>query len=236
MTPRQFRAHLAWLSRRFSFPASREELLKTLQTGRPAAVITFDDALVDVFREAYPALREMGAVGMVFVVTGSLGKRVSWDATFGKKLFHMDREHLLELHRAGWVIGSHTHTHPDLPRLNPAERERELRKSREILEDLLNGEVRVLSYPFNRFDPAVVEDVRRAGYRMAFAGYRGNGQPLTRFRFGIYTPFLSLSWLTQDPFTTWVGCGIQAFAGLTGWVRHHWPKPFRHLVGMEEER
>ena len=196
-------------------------------------MITFDDALLDVHREAFPALSTWGGVGMVFVVTGSMGRRVSWDATFGKRLYHMDREHLLELHRAGWVVASHTHTHPDLTRLTPRERERELRRSREVLEDLLETEVFFLSYPFNRFNRVVMEDVRRAGYRMAFAGYGGNAHPFSRFRFGIYVPFLSLSWLAEDPFITWTGRVIQTFAGLTGWVRHRWPPFARRLVGME---
>ncbi len=233
VTPRQFRAHLRWLRERFSLPRDRDHLLQILREGG-GAVITFDDALIDVFHRAFPLLSASGCVGMVFVVTGHMGRRVSWDATFGKTLFHMDREHLVALHRSGWAVGSHTHTHPDLTRLTPRERERELRRSREVLEDLLETDVFFLSYPFNRFNSAVMDDVRRAGYRMAFAGYGGNTHPLSRFRFGIYTPFLSLSWLAEDPFTTWTGRAIQTFAGLTGWVRHRWPPFARRLVGMEE--
>ena len=234
VTPRQFRAHLRWLEQRFPLPRDRDHLLRILRGGS-GTVITFDDALLDVYREAFPVLSTFGGVGMVFVVTGCMGRRVSWDATFGKRLYHMDREHLLELHRAGWVVASHTHTHPDLTRLTPREREWELRRSREVLEDLLQTEVLFLSYPFNRFNSAVMEDVRRAGYRMAFAGYSGNAYPFSRFRFGIYAPFLSLSWLAEDPFITWAGRAIQIFAGLTGWVRHRWPPFARRFVGMEAE-
>lgn len=233
MTPRRFEAHVSWLAVHFPLPRSGRDIMETLARGERKAVITFDDALLDVYRHAFPVLNRHQTVGVVFVVTGQMGRRVGWDATFGKKLFHMDREHVLALHRAGWVIGSHTHTHPDLTRLSSAERERELRYSREILEDLLETEVVLLSYPFNRFDEGVMRDVARAGYRMAFAGYQGNRHPLSRFRFGIYTPFLSLDLLAEDPFITWMGRVIQSFAGLTGWARHRWPRFMKKLVGME---
>ncbi len=235
VTPRQFRTHLRWLQKHgYPFPRKPEDVWTWLHHPHRGSVITFDDGLLGVFTHAFPALRSVGGVGVVFVVTAFLGRRVGWDASFGYPTYHLDREHLQILHRSGWLIGSHSHTHPDLRRLTPKERERELRISLDILEDLLEAPVRIFSYPFNRFDLQVMESVHRAGYRLAFAGYGGGTHPLARFRFGVYTPFLSLGWLTQGPPVYWIGRTIQRFAALSGWARHRWPRWMRAWIGMEE--
>lgn len=233
--PRQFRTHLRWLqSHRYPFPRNHREIQSFLETSRRSAIVTFDDGVIGVFLHAFPTLQAIGGVGMVFVVTGFLGRQVGWDASFGRPTYHLDRHHLRMLHQSGWVIGSHSHTHPDLTRLTPKEREWELRTSREVLENLLEDSVWAFSYPFNRWNEAVVEAVGNAGYQWAFTGYNGRSHPLIRYRFGIYTPFLSLGWLSQGPPVRWFGRTVQAFANLSGWARHRWPSWMRQSIGMKE--
>ncbi len=234
ITPVQFAVHLREL-RRLGYRLPRPD--DTWDHPSACVWFTFDDAMEGVLRYAFPLLRAQGGIGVVFAVTAYLGHTNRWDASFGRPGRHLSAEELIRLHRAGWVIGSHSHTHPDLTRLTPRERERELRRSREILEDLLNAPVEGFSYPFNRWSPTVVRDVERAGYRWAMAGYTGTRSRLTRFRWGVYRIHLSLSeWLGWEAASVPVGKAIQWFARWTGWTQHHLPPPLQRMLGMDRPR
>ena len=79
-----------------------------------------------------------------------------------------------------WELASHALRHVDLRGLNPAERRAELVESREWLSMLGRRPVADLAYPFGAHDAAVREDVRLAGYRMAFTAGRGSSADLQR--------------------------------------------------------
>jgi peptidoglycan/xylan/chitin deacetylase (PgdA/CDA1 family) len=84
--------------------------------------------------------------------------------------------HVKDLRAAGMDIQSHTVTHRVLQTLAPAELDRELRASREVLEDVLGEPVRALSYPVGRGirdNPAIVHAVRGAGYELGFSNATG---------------------------------------------------------------
>ncbi len=69
----------------------------------------------------------------------------------------------------GMEFGSHTHTHPILSRLEPAQLEAELTESRRILERELGRPCEVISYPVGMgeaVDGDVATAARRAGYRL----------------------------------------------------------------------
>lgn len=69
----------------------------------------------------------------------------------------------------GMEFGSHTHTHPILSRLEPAQLESELTDSRRILERELGRRCEVISYPVGMgeaVDGEVSAAAMRAGYRL----------------------------------------------------------------------
>lgn len=71
-----------------------------------------------------------------------------------------------ELHNAGFIIGSHTHTHPVLPLLqDPVELAQELSRSGRRILDELGFFPESLAYPFGAYDKTVAEAVEKAGYR-----------------------------------------------------------------------
>jgi peptidoglycan/xylan/chitin deacetylase (PgdA/CDA1 family) len=71
-----------------------------------------------------------------------------------------------ELHNAGFVIGSHTHTHPVLPLLqDPVELAQELSRSGRRIQEELGFFPESLAYPFGAYDRNVAEAVEKAGYR-----------------------------------------------------------------------
>lgn len=118
-----------------------------------ALAVTFDDAEWNVLEHALPVLTEFDLPATVFVPVARVGSTaMSWDA-------------LSELAMAGWEIGSHTFSHPRLPALDDASLERELRGSREAIEDALGLPCRSIAYPYGSVDARVRAAAGSAGFR-----------------------------------------------------------------------
>jgi len=75
------------------------------------------------------------------------------------------------LKHLGFEIGSHTMDHPILSHLDREQVERELRNSKRIIEEHIDCECSHFAYPnggYQDVSPKVVEEVRSAGYSVAF--------------------------------------------------------------------
>jgi hypothetical protein len=64
-------------------------------------------------------------------------------------------------------IGAHTLSHPDLTRLSPRAREREITGSRDWLQDVTGKPVAMFCYPLGQFDGETRRLVAEAGFRGA---------------------------------------------------------------------
>ena len=80
---------------------------------------------------------------------------------------------LESLQRAGHEIGSHSLTHPILPRVERGGLSTELAGSRGMLSDLLHAPVSTFCYPNGDFDATVLAEVERAGYSAALSTQQG---------------------------------------------------------------
>lgn len=164
----ELRGHLEFIRRRgirvLTLDELRDHLVGERPVHEPAIVLTFDDSYRGFFERAYPLLKEYGYPAAVFVHTDYVGDR---SGTHPK----MDWSELRTLVDEGLVtIGSHTVTHPDrLPDLSIASQERELRRSKEVLERELGVPIRYLSYPNGENDATTRRLAREAGYLMAFS-------------------------------------------------------------------
>ena len=128
-------------------------------------ILTFDDAYLSVFENAFPVLQKFGFQATVFVITDVVGQLNSWDVNLGfLKFCHMDWPQLETLVRSGWEIGSHTRSHQFLPGCDPEERRRQLTESREIIQQRLNCTCTTIGYPFGRVSPDTLTAARDAGY------------------------------------------------------------------------
>lgn len=116
--------------------------------------ITFDDGLSSVYWLALPEMEKYRMGGTAFVISDLIGKKY-----FGHPV--MDEKMLIELSSAGWEIGSHTKTHPDLLNLSGKQLDEELRLSRQRLESLVKKPVTSLAYPYGRFDRKTVVYAKR---------------------------------------------------------------------------
>lgn len=145
--------------------------------------VTFDDAYRSV-TDVLPLLAELGVPATIFACTDYARDGRPFDVPELRKdaaarpaaFATMDWAALRAAASGGVEIGSHTVTHPHLPRLSDSEVERELRESKVELEDQLGSPCRHLAYPYGEEDDRVRAAARRAGYDAAFAVDPGRGR------------------------------------------------------------
>jgi len=131
------------------------------------AVLTFDDAYLDVLENGLPILQAHDVSAVTYVVTNEIGGTNRWDAGKGQPRPLMDRAALLDWQQAGQEIGSHGLSHGRLAELSPAQARAEIFDSKKILEDLCGREVRHFCYPYGNWNRAVRDLVAEAGYETA---------------------------------------------------------------------
>jgi peptidoglycan/xylan/chitin deacetylase (PgdA/CDA1 family) len=167
--PAAFRAQLdLLLEAGFEF-VTVAEFVERAAGGRPPPgliALSFDDGMDDNHEYVLPILRERGLPATVYVTTGLIGKRNPWMARdSGARM--MSAEELGDLVLAGFEVGAHTVTHPDLSRLDFESCLREMSDSRQALERLLGIRVRTFAYPYCHYGSAALAAVRAAGFTAA---------------------------------------------------------------------
>lgn len=150
-------------------PDQLDELPENSAAEAKKILLTFDDADESVFENAFPIMKKFGFTGTVFVIADFVGKKDLWDAKpFGLHSNHMSWKQLKILLDNGWKIGSHSLSHRDLTSLSEENLTRELRLSKQILEQNLDTEISTISFPFNHFNRKVLGASFAAGYKKGF--------------------------------------------------------------------
>lgn len=124
-------------------------------------IISFDDAYESFYTEALPILKELQMTAVVFVPVDFIGKYNTWDVQIGtKKYRHMNKQQLQEITKLGFELGSHSLTHRNLTFLNTKSLTSEIKRSREILQEITGDNILSFSYPFGLFNNRVIEAVK----------------------------------------------------------------------------
>ena len=145
-----------------------------LNLPRRPVVISFDDGYEDTYRLAFPLMKEYGMRGVVFALGDRSIRSNVWDSGNGiTPASLMSEDQILELHDAGFEIGSHSLTHRRLTELTRDEAWEEISRSRILLEMTLNDTVRSFSYPYGLLNDQLRLLVREAGYEFACGVYSG---------------------------------------------------------------
>jgi peptidoglycan/xylan/chitin deacetylase (PgdA/CDA1 family) len=196
VSPRAFAEHCRWLEGNRTVVPLREAVERMDRRGRlprGTVAITFDDGFDSVYDHAFPTLKRFGLPFTVFLVASTLadGLRASTWAMGSPEEPPRTLElgQLSEMREAGVHFGSHSRDHRDLTSLTEEACERDLRESREILEDALEAPIAHLAYPAGAHNPSVRRAAGRAGYTHAFATSRQlgtAGAPLAIPRIGVY--------------------------------------------------
>ena len=175
VTPAVFSEHCSWLERHKRAIALEDAVQRIDSAGRlPAGsvALTFDDGFSGLHEHAAPHLYRHGLPATVFLVAETLseqGRSIDWATTPPPTARTLSRDEVLELQAGGVCFQSHSYSHPDLRALSEQECERELRDSKELLEDLLSRHVRFLAYPRGLHNEAVRRAAQNAGYTHAFS-------------------------------------------------------------------
>jgi len=175
-------------------------------------IITFDDGYLDTYTNAFPILQEFGMRAVVFVIGDSMLKTNYWDRDKGlSESPLMEREHILEMHEAGFEIGSHSMSHQRLIELSQEKAWEEISRSRIVLEILLNDRVRSFSYPYGQLNGTTKRMVNSAGFEYGCGVSSGpapfgedlyeirrttifNTTGIIRFALCMLTPYQYYSW------------------------------------------
>lgn len=141
----------------------------------PGVVLTFDDGFEDVYRNAWPLLREHRMPFTVYLATDYMGAAMRWEGATatGPAGEGLTWAQLEEMVASGLcTVGNHTHSHVRPEYLT----EDELDACTATVERELGVTPRHFTYPWGLRVPAM-EPALRARFRSASTGELGRNQP-----------------------------------------------------------
>ncbi len=173
-----FRQHLElliqWGFTPITFQDYRLFLKGEMNLPRKPVILTFDLAYKDNYTYMFSAMQKFGAKGVVFASGDRHQSETTWLAHEGLPVAPlMNDQDLIEMHEAGFEIGSHGMTYTDLTLLPLEQAAEEISRSRILLEILLNASVLTFSYPFGAVTPGTKRLVSESGYTVGCV--MGNG-------------------------------------------------------------
>ncbi len=178
VNPHLFEKHISYLKNTGYTGITFRQILNEESLPEKPVVITFDDGYAATFYHALPIIEKYGFGAVIFMLSGYIGKKNSWDLSLEpSRVRHLNGEELLELSGKGWEIAAHTLTHRALTHMTHEKARYEIEKSGSILEDILNVHTDGFAYPFGRFNPLVKEFVRQCGYRYACGALKRHQLP-----------------------------------------------------------
>lgn len=127
----------------------------------PHVRLSFDDGNKSDVLTALPALQERGLCATFFPLAGRLMDPAS-----------LDEGDLRFLRSAGMQIGSHGWEHIPWRQLNDEQAHRELLDARRVLSDASSGPIEKAALPLGRYDRAVLERLKKAGYATVYTSDR----------------------------------------------------------------
>lgn len=171
VSPFIFQAQIDYLRRRRFRSIGFDDLVNHFQTGHPLPprpiIISFDDGYLDNFTLAYPILKKAGFSATIFVVSGYIGKRSSWEGCQGNEALLMTRENILTMSDQGFHFGGHTRNHKKLVSISREEAESDIMMGKRDLEELLQKPVYSFAYPYGDFNDQIIALVRNSGFKAA---------------------------------------------------------------------
>jgi peptidoglycan/xylan/chitin deacetylase (PgdA/CDA1 family) len=224
VSPERFERHIRFLQEvgyaTIHLHEAAARLRNSISLPPSTIAITFDDGYQGILDHALPVLQRYSFTATVFVVTGYVGRANTWDVNPGWRTFpHLSWEGLSHLRDAGVEVGSHTVSHRDLTTLSCDQAAEEIESSREELHRQLGVEADVLSYPFGRYNDAIIATTRRAGYVAACSSRPSRRDDLLFLRQrGVYAidTLLDLKWkLGRSPFSWLEMMKLRMIAGFS---------------------
>lgn len=166
VTPSKFEDEIRLLHNWEYTPITTSMLVDAIKNGtslppRPI-ILTFDDANEDNYINAFPIMKKYGMTGVLYLPFDFIG---------GNGYLTVDQ--IKEMAAAGWEVGSHSLSHPDLKVVDSTRLRAEIVDSRKKLQALLGVPILTFAYPFGDVGSATIDYVKFAGYiaAMGATGY-----------------------------------------------------------------
>lgn len=182
-TPELFARHIeTWKSQGLRF-LSHDEFFAFMQGGKidhDAILLTFDDALLSVYTDAFPILRKESIPAMVFLVSGFMAKTNRWPGQPDSipELPIMSWDQAREINAAGIHLGVHTATHPRLAGLDKTLAAREFDDCIAAMKRELGTTPRSMAYPYGAVSRAV-KFMANQRFTLGFGTRVGRAEPLS---------------------------------------------------------
>ncbi len=128
-------------------------------------ILTFDDANEDNYTNAFPIMKKYGMTGVLYLPYDFIGTPN-----------YLTADQVKEMAAAGWEVGSHSLSHPDLKSVDQTQLRAEIVDSRKKLQELLGMPILTFAYPFGDVGSGDVDYVKFAGYiaAMGASGFTAN--------------------------------------------------------------
>ena len=176
-----FENQMQYLSKAYN-PISLERIAQCIQNGTSlptkTIAVTFDDGYQDNYKNAYPIIKKYSIPATIFLTTGFIGtgEIPAWDKGYYKseETLMLSWDQVREMSDNGISFGSHTLTHPFLTRIPRKQAQREIRLSKDIIEQQIGKPVTTLVYPSGDFNSEIRGIVKEAGYSAAVSTIAGH--------------------------------------------------------------
>lgn len=158
VNPVDFEAQMEYLSKNGYKSISLDTAYQTLIGNSPlsekAVVLTFDDAYIDFYHNAYPILKRFNLSATVFAPTGLIDQG-----------YYMSWNQIKEIDQGGLIsVQSHSVNHSNLAASSYEQLQIEIKASKQVLEQELGKSVNWFAYPYGISNQTVWDEVKKAGY------------------------------------------------------------------------
>ncbi len=164
----QFKKEITELKKYYKF-VFLDEVFSVNKKITPIMSLTFDDGYKDVL-SAVEFTQKNNIPVTLFVLSEP-------EKANRKELNHagefLSLSDIKYLHSIGWKIGNHSATHSNFNRLSGEEIENEIVNSKKTLEKKLGFQINYFAYPKGKFNSKIINAVKKAGYKGAFAAFPG---------------------------------------------------------------
>ncbi|MDP8260445.1 MAG: polysaccharide deacetylase family protein [Candidatus Gygaella obscura] len=207
VSPKAFEEQMRFLAKNSYNVISLSCLARIIQENKKippkTVVVTFDDGYRDNFLNAKPILEKYLIPATIFIAVDFIGQQIKQSSYFVDSSEFMSIEELKSLVDSEFIdLGIHTFSHVDLVKLDEQnDLIHEIKEPKEFLEEQLDCEMDLFSYPFGSFDKRSRSIVLQSGYVAAVATNPGRDYPkndvfvLKRIR---------ISEKDSNPFILWV--------------------------------
>ena len=183
VTPEVFKKHVQYLSDNEFNVLPLNEIVQALRNNQPlpekTIAITFDDAYLNIYENAFPVLKKKNWPFTIFVATAPVDKKYSRFLSW---------EQLQEMGKQGATIANHTINHDHSVERLPEETEQQwidrfkqdLQATEKRIQDKTGQSVKLFAWTFGETAPQLREKLANMGYT-GFAQQSGAAGTLSDF-------------------------------------------------------